>query len=862
MIYKMNRRLTFAIVCCFCLSLAACSVETSENLANRESAASSESTASSEVASVPEALTSAQAVAPVFLSPNLIDQALTSLTPDAGMENGVSDWKGNVKIETEVVAAGDQALRLNGVHFFLKYSHKLIPVTEGTYYKLSLQAAAENISISPTVSFTFYAADGSTKLGQSSTLIDMRGTAPYREFSSPYHLAPEAAAFVGIGVAFPKGNRDAKLLLDEVHLYELSNLPVRLVSTYESISVYVGRAAQVANEVAHVYYREAGSTQWYEAYEPEFDEVRGEYRSSIVGLSEGTDYEVQVVLEADGVKLDEAGATVSTWDASPSIGQTIPVASLYRDGQLLIENMHGEPDAWIKITGTGTGDIDGGYAEDAALKILNSSYLIFEGLEIKGGRRHAVQVQMSDQIRIVDCEMSGWARQPNFTDGTFAYETESDMKRGMNRAINKDAGVFLDASSRVTVERCYMHDPRTSANNWAGYSHPAGPSAIYVRNIADTQTKIMKGNFVVRYNDLIGSDEIRWNDVIEGENNENERGSFYRDSDIYGNMLAFANDDSTEMDGGQMNTRFFGNRIENCFVGLSLTPCVVGPSYVYKNLIFDIGDDRNACFSMVKLGGGDSYSKGKSYFFNNTIIGKGNGLTGVGYGSDSNRAMFLVQSRNNIIQTTNSHPDYSRTISDPETNAWNSFDYDNLSTVGQARASVNYAAGQEPNGILDAAPTFINAAAGDFRLAAGSSGIDDGIALSNFSDQFRGTAPDQGAIEFGASSLFPIRPIAVSADQYVVTLTGTADGASTPVEVVLTTGELESSLGYAVRKNNTVDWLKVTPATGTLNAHSAQTLSLSLESSGLSAGDRLEATILVRLENGFSVPITVRAEVQ
>ncbi|MBT61896.1 MAG: hypothetical protein CML13_01625 [Puniceicoccaceae bacterium] len=856
MIYKKNRRLTCAILCCLTLSFLACAPETSEEGAGRENVATPE------LVQHAEALTTAVAVTPEFLSPQLIAQELTSLTPDAGMEQGVSDWKGNVKAETELVAAGEQALRLNGVHFFLKYSHKLIPISGGTYYKLSLQAAADNISISPTVSFTFYAADGSTRLGESRTLIDLRGTAPYREFSSPYQLAPDEAAFVGIGVAFPKGNRDAKLLLDEVHLYELSNLPVRLVSTYESISVYVSRASQVPNEEAHVYYREAGSSQWYESFAPEFDAERGEYRSSIVGLNEGRDYEVQVVLEADGLKLDEAGATVSTWDGSPPIGQTISVASLYEGGQLLIESMHGEPDAWIKITGTGTADIDGGYDDEAALKIVNSSYLIFENIGIQGGRRHAVQVQMSDQIRIVDCEMSGWARKPNFTDGKFAYETESDMKRGMNRAINKDAGVYLDASSRVTVERCYMHDPRSGANNWGGYNHPAGPSAIYVRNIADTQTKLMKGNFVVRYNDLIGSDDLRWNDVIEGENNENARGSFYRDSDIYGNMLAFANDDSTEMDGGQMNTRFFGNRIENCFVGLSLTPCVVGPSYVYQNLIFDLGDDRNACFSMVKLGGGDTYSKGKSYFFNNTIIGKGNGLTGVGYGSDSNRAMFLVQSRNNIIQTTNSHPDYSRTISDPGANAWNSFDYDNLSTLGQERATVNYTAGQEPNGILDAAPTFINAEAGDFRLASDSSGIDDGIALLNFADQFRGSAPDQGAIEFGSSSLFPIRPIAVSADKYIVKLSASADGASSPVEVALSAGDLEASLEYEVRMNHTVDWLQVTPAKGSLSANSTQTLSFSLQSEQLEAGEDIEATILVRFKNGFSVPITVRADVQ
>ena len=808
-----------------------------------------------------DVLITTDAIETGLVSPNLIDQALTNLTPDPGIESGVSDWNGGATVETTVVAAGSQAVKIGGASFYKTYSHDLIAAEEDTYYMLSLQAAIENVSTSPSLGFSFYAADGTTKLGGTNRVFDIEGTAPYREYTTPYYRSPAGTEYLKISISFPKNNSGAKLYLDEVNLYQSSNLPVRVVPTFQSLGVYVSREAQVANEVAHVYYRETGTTQWYEAYQPEFDDTRGEYRSSIVGLLEGTEYEVQVVLEADGSKLDEAGTIVTTWDSTPPIAQTISVASLYTSGQLLIEDMHGEPDGWIKITGTGSNDIDGGYADDVALKILNSSYLIFEGIEIEGGRRHAVQVQMSDQIRIVDCEMSGWARQPNYTGGVYSYETLADKNKGKKFAINKDAGVHLYESSRVTVERCYMHDPRTSANNWEGSQHPAGPSAIYVQNVEGPSTNIMKGNFVVRYNDLIGSDDIRWNDVIEGENNNSAYGSFYRDSDIYGNMLAFANDDSTEMDGGQMNTRFFGNRIESCYVGLSLAPCIVGPSYVYQNLMFNQGDDRNSCFSIVKLGGGTTYSKGKSFFFNNTIHGKGNGLTSVGFGSDDNRSMFLGQTRNNIIHTTNPNSKYNRTIRDAEQNPWNDFDYDNLSTQGWSSASKEYAAGQEANGILNDAPTFVDAAVGDFRLASGSSGIDDGIHLLNFADQYLGNAPDQGAIEHGDSSMFPIRPVAISADKYFVELTGTAGGSTTPVDVVLTTGALAGLLGYEVRMNDTVDWLTMTPATGTLSANSTKTLTLSLQTAGLSSGDKLEATILVKLENGFSVPITVNAEV-
>ncbi|GHC01350.1 hypothetical protein GCM10007047_17260 [Cerasicoccus arenae] len=806
-----------------------------------------------------------------LVSPSFINQQLTSITPDAGFEGGVSDWNGGVIVETTAVAVGAQAGKFNGASFYKSYDHDLIPATEGKYYSLSVLASIDNIVVSPTMNIGFYAADGTTRLGGTSTIFDIEGTMPYRKFSSPYELAPTGTVYIKIGISMPKDNPSSKLFLDEVHVYESQNLPVRTVPTYQSVSVYVSREAQVSDEVAHIYYRAAGETIWNEAFEPVYDDTRGEYRGSVVGLEEDTDYEIQVVLEANGTVLEEAGSAVTTWSSTPPIAETITVASLYSSGQLLIEDLHGEPDGWIKITGTGSSDIDGGYAKNIAVLIKNSSYLILENIDIVGGRRHAVQVLMSDNIRLVNCEMSGWAREPNYQGGVYYYETLADKNAGKKKAINKDAAVHLYQSSRVTVERCYMHDPRAMANNWEGNKHPMGPSAIYVQNVSGTYAKIMKGNFVVRYNDMIGSDEIRWNDVIEGENNNSQYGSFYRDTDVYGNMLAFANDDGTEMDGGQMNTRYFGNRIESCFVGLSLAPCSVGPSYVYQNLLFNSGDDRDSCYAVVKLGGGPTYSKGKSFFFNNTINARGNGLTGVGFGDDGDtpRKLFLGMSRNNIIRCLTSHSNYDRPIADIVQDPWNSFDYDNLSSAGLSSAHVVYAATQagyggiamEANGTLDDAPTFVNEAVGDFRLASGSAGIDDGLAMFNFADIYAGDNPDQGAIEYGDSSLFPIRPIAITADKYFVQLTGVAGGATTPVDVVLTTGALGGSLDYVIRMNDTVDWLSVTPATGTLSSSSTKTLTFTLLTAGLSSGDRLEATILVKLENGFSVPITVNATV-
>ena len=78
------------------------------------------------------------------------------------------------------------------------------------------------------------------------------------------------------------------------------------------------------------------------------------------------------------------------------------------------------------------------------------------------------------------------------------------------------------------------------------------------------------GNFV-------GSDEHRWNDVIESSNNSAADGGFFRDSDISGNFLAFGNDDGVELEGGGMNVRFYRNKIEGTTCGISTGACMTVP---------------------------------------------------------------------------------------------------------------------------------------------------------------------------------------------------------------------------------------------------------------------------------------------
>jgi hypothetical protein len=57
------------------------------------------------------------------------------------------------------------------------------------------------------------------------------------------------------------------------------------------------------------------------------------------------------------------------------------------------------------------------------------------------------------------------------------------------------------------------------------------------------------------------------------------------------------------------------------------------------------------------------------------------------------------------------------------------------------------------NNLLDpSSANFVNAASHDFRLVGGSSAIDTGSTLSPYTDGYAGSAPDQGAYEYGAAA--------------------------------------------------------------------------------------------------------------
>ena len=123
-------------------------------------------------------------------------------------------------------------------------------------------------------------------------------------------------------------------------------------------------------------------------------------------------------------------------------------------------------------------------------------------------------------------------------------------------------------------------------------------------------------------------------------------GGFVRDSAIYGNYLAFANDDLLEIDGGQRNVLVYNNEFTKGYAGISIAPNRLGPSYLFHNYIHDLGDERGKEWTAIKAGGLLSKPTGKTYIIENIINTDRNGIAGSSVGGDKT---FWIEASNNII---------------------------------------------------------------------------------------------------------------------------------------------------------------------------------------------------------------------
>ena len=225
--------------------------------------------------------------------------------------------------------------------------------------------------------------------------------------------------------------------------------------------------------------------------------------------------------------------------------------------------------------------------------------------------------------------------------------------------------------------------------------------------------------------------------------------------DFYNNDLSWAQDDTFEADYGCHNVRFYRNRCYNAHTGMSTQPFYGGPVYLIRNEVYGITS------LSYKL---NNYPAG-ILAYNNTTCCAGSGF----------RPPPIWQNghfRNNLILGASGHALISGSptaYSTMDYNAYRRNDPDRLiqwtdhwGKRSQYRSLDAFfkATGLEEHGMLADYDVFVKAGPPekgksyapddyDLRLQTTARVVDAGIALTQITDGFIGTAPDLGCYEFG-----------------------------------------------------------------------------------------------------------------
>ena len=336
----------------------------------------------------------------------------------------------------------------------------------------------------------------------------------------------------------------------------------------------------------------------------------GEHRGSVLRLQEDADYTVEIRSSGRTVKT----GSFRTWKSKVPVARTVEIDPKTATFPIPIDTS-GSPDGWIRYVTKGGAPLVN-ETKNATIALTNgAAYVLLEGIAFRGGKgAHAVTLDHTRYVRIVNCEVSGWGRESKAD-----YFRKGQYWTAGGACVNFDGAIDIGVGCVGTViERCWIHDPISRANSWF-YSHPAGPEAVTV-SYPDHST-------VIRWCDFTGSDDKMWNDAVEGAGNFQDDGGFNRDADIYGNFMIGSNDDSIELDGGMRNVRCFDNRFENSGCGVSIQGSMVSPVYVFNNLFTGLGAEHGITMQTIKTSSYDRRcNESWSYVADNVMWGDGTGL--------------------------------------------------------------------------------------------------------------------------------------------------------------------------------------------------------------------------------------------
>ena len=375
------------------------------------------------------------------------------------------------------------------------------------------------------------------------------------------------------------------------------------VPGFNSASIYTSAGA----DGTVLQYRESKTGEWLPALNMVLSPDGKELRGSLFKLQENTAYEYRILHSGK----TETGSFTTQASEVP-VARTIILNNENFKGYLKLTES-GTADGYIRYTTAPGTVLQADFKHKEAILAENIKYVILDGLTIRGGGHHILHLKNCENFRVVNCDLGnyGTPREPlDLSPSKDKEEGSRKLKHINGKYINNQSPIEIRGGRNILIERNFLHDPRCHATPWF-YTHPWGPSGIHYSKAT---------GLTIRWNDIIGSDHHRWNDIIESLGNGHLDGGPRADAEIYGNYLAFGNDDAIELDGGQKNIRFFGNLMEGTFCGVSTAPCMEGPSYIVNNLFIRPGDEFGNTNAAIK-NGGFTYYPGRIHVFRNTLCG-------------------------------------------------------------------------------------------------------------------------------------------------------------------------------------------------------------------------------------------------
>lgn len=523
-----------------------------------------------------------------------------------------------------------------------------------------------------------------------------------------------------------------------------------LVTTYENMSYYFYTSQC---DTAVVFYKEKGSDNWRLADTPVYSKEDKVYKGSICYLNEGKSYDVKIELYDNYNLIARQTAQIKTKNSNVKIAKTIKLSQYISDSEiygLYLKNIKGTKDGYIRIIGDvniaskGSGEryimengVGKGNLRTQSLDTLNYAllmhsceYVILEGFNVKGGEEAAVTIYgNSNNIILRDFDISLFGPDlKQYKDNGVAYDKDD------NPIVNIH-GLKLMNCYDILFEKSIIHNPKTHSSNWNdrydSSTHPKGSSAIYLMDV--------KGGIVIRHNELKGSKNAYFMDIIEGWKNESKEGGINSDSDIYGNTFMYANDDAIELDGGQENIRVYNNDFSNCLCGVSVSPNYSGPSYIFRNTFASMKDSKGKSSQCIKtVWNNEIKDAGYTFIYHNTFCTKGSILA---LYREYSYASHVVTA-NNIMYVYGTDFCINNYVNSNKHSYNNDLVYNSNSSKFLMHTEGMY----EKEGIFEN-PKFVDAANRNYHLQYGSPAIDRGIVINNFSDGYTKAAPDLGRYE-------------------------------------------------------------------------------------------------------------------